>query len=191
MPPKYAPNQKLTWWLHDYQRNIAKSQIQTKGLKILFQTILLPDHAPRAAAEAGLEQKYESKNNLELTQCIVNYFSAFLHLREHEMIGTVEHFNTQLITEPQIIHVGSIYTHSLIFHTYNCLFAISVCPRSIGRVFTARLLRGSPVPRAAPGEAAPAGGVNRAVLSFCKGGTGWEHGLRWAGGTGTRDTRKK
>lgn len=74
---------------------------------------------PRAAAEAGLEQKYESKTDLELTQCIVNYFSAFLHLREHEMIGTVEQFNTQLITELQIIHVGSIYTHSLIFHTYN------------------------------------------------------------------------
>lgn len=33
MPPKYAPNQKLTWWLHDYQRNTAKSQIQTKGWK--------------------------------------------------------------------------------------------------------------------------------------------------------------
>lgn len=111
MPPKYAPNQKLTWWLHNYQRNIVKSQIQNKGLKNLFQTIL-PDHVPRAAAEVGLEQKYESKNDLELTQCIVNYFSAFLHLREHEMIGrTVEHFNIQLITEPPIIRVGSIYTH--------------------------------------------------------------------------------
>lgn len=66
----------------------------------------------RAAAEGGLERKYESKNDLELTQCIVNHFSAFLHLREHEMIGrTMEHFNIQLVTEPQIIRVGSIYTH--------------------------------------------------------------------------------
>lgn len=38
------------------------------------------------------------------------------------MIGcTVEQFNIQLITEPQIIRVGSIYTQSLIFHRYNFL----------------------------------------------------------------------
>lgn len=169
MPPKYAPNQKLTWWLHDYQRNIVKSQIQNRGLKNLFQTIL-PDHAPRAAAEAGLEQKYKSKTNLELTQCIVNYFSAFLHLREHEMIGrTVEQFNIQLITEPQITRVGSIYTQSFIFHRYNFLPSRFV-HEALAQSIYSEAAAGSPVPPHSPGQAALAGGVNRAGLSLCKGG---------------------
>lgn len=81
---------------------------------------------------------------------------------------TVEQFNIQLITEPQITRVGSIYTQSFIFHTYNFLpsrFVHEALAQSIYSEAAAR----KPRPPAQPRAGCPSRGCKQSGSLFLQG----------------------